>query len=319
MKPLDIIDPSTNRTAHGPNPRAPRLKDRLKTPHKRLPSWIKIRPKTDRNYERVRDLLKNHQTNTVCQEASCPNITECWGSGTATFMILGKHCTRGCKFCDVIKATPEKVDPTEPQRLANVVGTLDLKQVVITMVSRDDLADGGAHQMAQTVLKLREQDPNVKIELLVSDFAGNRESMKTVLSAGVDVMGHNVETVDRLHRRVRAKASLERSLSVLRQVDQFNPRPVVKTGFMVGVGETTEEIIELFHQVLEVGVDIVTIGQYLRPSLAHLPVERFYTPEEFDHLAEIGRELGFAHVEAGPLVRTSYKAFDQSKKLLEVK
>lgn len=319
MKLLNIIDPAVNRTADGPMPRPPRLKERLETPHKRLPAWIKIRPKTDPNYERVRDLLKNHQTNTVCQEASCPNITECWGSGTATFMILGKNCTRSCKFCDVANATPDKLDPHEPKRLARVVGTLGLKQVVITMVSRDDLDDGGAGQMAQTVLQLREQDPDVKIELLVSDFAGKRESMKTVLEAGVDVMGHNVETVSRLHRRVRAKATLAGSLAVLRQIDEFRPRPVVKTGFMVGVGETTEEIIELFHQLREVGVDLVTVGQYLRPSLAHLPVERFYTPEEFENLARIGREIGFAHVEAGPLVRTSYKAFDQSKKLLEAK
>jgi len=319
MKPLDIADPSVNRTAHGPEPRAPRLKDRLETPHKRLPRWIKIRPKTDPNYERVKDLLNANQMNTVCQEASCPNITECWGGGTATFMILGKHCTRGCKFCDVVKAIPDTVDPNEPQRLANVVGQLGLNQVVITMVSRDDLPDGGAAQMAATVTALREQDPNVKIELLVSDFAGNRESMNTVLESGVDVMGHNVETVGRLHRRVRAKATLPRSLSVLKQADQFRPRPIVKTGFMVGVGETEEEIVELFHQTREVGVDIITIGQYLRPSLAHLPVERFYTPEEFDHLAQIGREIGFAHVEAGPLVRTSYKAFNQSKKLLETK
>ncbi len=319
MKPQNIIDPNANRTADGPNPRVPRLKDRLETPHKRLPGWIKIRAKSDPGYERVRDLLNNHQTNTVCQEASCPNITECWGSGTATFMILGKNCTRSCKFCDVGSAVPDRVDPTEPERLAKVVGQLGLKQVVITMVSRDDLPDGGANQMAQTVVKLREQDPNVKVELLVSDFAGNQESMKTVLESGVDVMGHNVETVGRLHRRVRAKASIERTLSVLKQCSEFEPRPVVKTGFMVGLGETETEIIELFKQVREVGVDIVTIGQYLRPSLSHLPVERFYTPEEFEHLAKIGYEFGFAHVESGPLVRTSYKAFEQSKKLLDTK
>ena len=319
MKPLDLSNTSVNRTADGPDPRAPRLNDRLVTPHKRLPPWIKIRAKTDPNYERMRELLKQHQTNTVCQEASCPNITECWGGGTATFMILGKHCTRGCKFCNVIKAKPELVDPHEPDRLAKVVGKLGLNQVVITMVTRDDLEDGGASHVAQTVFKLRENDPKVKIELLVSDFGGNPEAMNTVLEAGVDVMGHNVETVGRLHQRVRAKASLERSLSVLKQADQFKPRPIVKTGFMVGLGEIEEEIIELFNQVRKAGVDIVTIGQYLRPSLSHLPVERFYTPEEFKQLAEIGRKIGFGHVESGPLVRTSYKAFSQSQKLLQAK
>jgi lipoic acid synthetase len=232
-------------------------------------------------------------------------------------MILGKHCTRGCNFCDVLKLKPKPVDPEEPERLARVVGQLGLRQVVITTVTRDDLPDGGASIFARTVELLRQQDKDVKVELLVSDFGGNKESLKTVLDAGADVMAHNVETVGRLHKRVRGAAKLDRSLDMLRYMSEYRPRPVVKTGFMVGLGETRDELVELMWQIHAAGVDVLTIGQYLRPSLAHLPVERFYRPEEFDELAAIGREIGLAHVEAGPLVRSSYKAFNQSRKLLE--
>jgi len=317
METVHIARQKRDYAADAPQPAAPPVKARLEVPHRKLPEWIRIRPKLHPNYDRVKNILRDNDLHSVCEEASCPNIRECWAEGTATFMILGKHCTRSCNFCDVLKLKPRPVDPAEPIRLAEVVGKLGLRQVVITTVTRDDLPDGGASVFAETVRRLREQDPEVRIELLLSDLAGNREALTTVLESGVDVMAHNVETVGRLHKRVRGAAKLDRSLQMLRHMSDYRPRPVVKTGFMVGLGETKDELVELMHQVHAVGVDILTIGQYLRPSLEHLPVERFYRPEEFEELAEIGRNIGLGHVEAGPLVRSSYKAFNQSRKFLE--
>ncbi|MCM2272549.1 MAG: lipoyl synthase, partial [candidate division Zixibacteria bacterium] len=297
--------------------KAPTMAERMNTPHTRLPRWITITPTSNPNYQRIRQTLKENGLHSVCQEASCPNIRECYGEGTATFMILGHHCTRGCNFCDVIKAQPLGLDTEEPARLAKVVAELRLKQVVITSVTRDDLPDGGASIFARTIELLRRQDKDVKVEFLVPDFGGNFDSAKIVLDSGVDVFAHNVETVARLHKRVRGAAKLDRSLAILRYAAEYRPRPVIKTGFMVGLGETKDEMVELMHQIYATGCDIVTIGQYLRPSLAHLPVERFLHPDEFVELAQIGKEIGFAHVEAGPLVRSSYKAFNQSKAILE--
>ena len=304
-------------SAHGATPKAPTVSERLATPHVRLPGWIKIRPKSGEGYERVRGTLKTHGLHSVCQEAACPNIRECYGEGTATFMILGDRCTRGCNFCDVIKAHPLGLDADEPRRLAEVVARLHLRQVVITSVTRDDLPDGGASIFAAVMRELRSRDPEVKVEFLIPDLRGDRNALAAIIESGVHVLGHNVETVGRLHKRVRGAAKLDRSLDVLRLISDYRPRPVVKTGLMVGLGETREEVIELLYQVNAAGVDIVTIGQYLRPSLAHLPVERFYHPEEFAELARIGREIGFAHVESGPLVRSSYRAFNQSRAILE--
>jgi lipoic acid synthetase len=312
-QPIDRFD------ASAPNPKAPPVKERLRVPHERLPEWIRIRPKSGPNFQRVWDILKDEGLHSVCQEAACPNIRECWDEGTATFMILGKHCTRGCNFCDVLKKLPEGLDLEEPKRLADAVARLNLKQVVITSVTRDDLPDGGASIFARTIELLRWQDKQVKIEVLVPDFAGNTEAMTTVLDSGVDVMAHNVETVARLHKRVRGAAKLDRSLEMLRFASTYSPRPVIKTGIMVGLGEIKDELVELMYQCRAAGVDIITIGQYLRPSLAHLPVERFYHPDEFAELARVGMdEVGLGHVEAGPLVRSSYKAFNQSKRLLEM-
>jgi lipoic acid synthetase len=291
--------------------------ERLKVPHKRLPSWFKARPKMSEEYNRVYSSLKAGGLHSVCQEASCPNIWECFNEGTATFMILGDKCTRGCNFCDVATGKPEGLDRDEPRRLAEVVGRLSLKQVVITSVARDDLADGGASIFVATMRELRTRDPHIKVEFLIPDFKGDYEAIATVIDSGVDVLAHNVETVQRLHRRVRGGARLDRSLDVLRYMSNYRPRPVVKTGLMVGLGETKDEIIELLHQIHAAGVDIVTIGQYLRPSLTHLPVECFYLPGEFEELAQIGKEIGLGHVEAGPLVRSSYRAFNQSRAILE--
>ena len=304
-------------SACGPAPKAPPVRERMAIPHQRHPEWIRITPTSTPNYERVRGILKQHRLHSVCQEASCPNIRECFGEGTATFMILGKRCTRTCNFCDVIKSKPEGLDLEEPARLADVVAMLGLKQVVITSVTRDDLPDGGAFIFARTIELLRRQDKNVRVEFLVPDFGGKFDSLDIVLDSGADVMAHNVETVGRLHKRVRGAAKLDRSLAMLRHMSDRRPRPVIKSGFMVGLGETTDELVELMHQVYAAGVDILTIGQYLRPSLAHLPIERYYHPDEFGRLADIGRQIGFAHVESGPLVRSSYKAFHQSRKILE--
>ncbi len=286
-------------------------------PQTALPRWMKISAHHGPNFSRVKSILKENGLHSVCQEAACPNIRECWDEGTATFMILGKHCTRSCNFCDVISAKPLGLDKDEPARVADVVAELKLKQVVITSVTRDDLPDGGASMFARTMELLRRQDKNVRVEFLVPDLAGNKEALKVILDSGVDVLAHNVETVGRLHKRVRAAAKLGRSLDMLRYASGYRPRPVVKTGLMVGLGETVDEIVELMHQIYATGTDIVTIGQYLRPSLQHLPVEKFYRPEEFEELAAIGKEIGFGHVEAGPLVRSSYRAFDQSRHLLE--
>lgn len=305
-------------SAHGIQPKAPKRSERADVPPSRLPRWMKITSRFGPNYSRVHSILAESGLHSVCQEAACPNIRECWDEGTATFMILGKYCTRNCNFCDVLHGAPDGVvDEDEPARLAKAVAELNLKQVVITSVTRDDLPDGGASIFARTIESLRRQDKFVKVEFLVPDFGGNERSIATVLDSGVDVFGHNVETVSRLHKRVRGAAKLDRSLEVLRFASNYHIRPIVKTGLMVGLGETVDEIIELLYQIRATGTDIVTIGQYLRPSAQHLPVERFYHPDEFAYLAKVGHEIGLGHVEAGPLVRSSYKAFTQSKNLLE--
>jgi len=304
-------------SAHGSTPKAPRKSERALVPPAKLPPWMKTTVSHGPNFARVGSILESYGLHTVCQEAACPNIRECWDQGTATFMILGKYCTRDCNFCDVLHGQPKGLDTDEPRRVAEVVAKLRLKQVVITSVTRDDLPDGGASIFARTIELLRRQDNDVRVEFLIPDLRGSFEALKIVLDSGVDVLGHNVETVGRLHKRVRGAAKLDRSLQILRWAAAYNPRPVVKTGLMVGLGETHEEIVELMHQVHDTGCDIVTIGQYLRPSLYHLPVERYYHPDEFVRLAELGREIGFGHVEAGPLVRSSYRAFDQSRALLE--
>lgn len=307
-------------SAHSENPKAPKKSVRRQTPHAKLPPWMKTTVSFGPNFNRVKSLLNEHGMHSVCQEAACPNIRECWDEGTATFMILGKYCTRNCNFCDVLSGQPIGLDKDEPKRLADSVASLNLKQVVITSVTRDDLPDGGASIFARTIELLRRQDKNVKVEFLIPDFGGNLKALDIVLDSGVDVLGHNVETVSRLHKRVRGAAKIDRSLGLLRYMNNYTNRPVVKTGLMVGLGETIDEVVELMYQIYATGCDIVTIGQYLRPSPDHLPVERYYHPDEFAELARIGmEEIGLAHVEAGPMVRSSYKAFNQSKKILESK
>ena len=278
-------------SAHGVQPKAPKKSERAQVPHAKLPRWMKTTAAHGPNFKRVKDILSEHGLHSVCQEAACPNIRECWDEGTATFMILGKYCTRGCNFCDVLKGLPKGLDEDEPRRLADVVTLLKLKQVVITSVTRDDLPDGGATIFARTIELLRRQDKNVQVEFLIPDLGGNYDSLKIVLDSGVDVLAHNVETVGRLHKRVRGAAKLDRSLQMLRWMHEYPKRPIVKTGIMVGLGETIDEVVELLQQIHATGCDLVTIGQYLRPSAEHLPVERYYRPEEFVELARIGKEI----------------------------
>lgn len=291
--------------------------NRAPGPVRRLPEWIKVSANFGPEYGRIKSILADNRLHSVCQEAACPNIRECFSEGTATFMILGNRCTRGCRFCNVKTAVPLDLDTDEPERLAKVVGELGLKQVVITSVTRDDLPDGGAGIFAETIRQLRLHDKNIQVEVLIPDLMGNMEALYIILEAAPDVFAHNVETVARLHRRVRPGAELKRSLDILARADKFKPRPIVKTGFMVGLGETQPEITELMHRIYDTGTQILTVGQYLRPTAGHMTEARFFHPDEFKQIAAIGYGIGFAHVEAGPLVRSSYKAFSQSQKLIE--
>lgn len=280
------------------------------------PKWLKINANFGTDYRRVRELLKEHGLHTVCQEASCPNMGECFESGTATFLILGQVCTRGCGFCDILKGQPTTHDLDEPERLAAAVAKLGLKHVVITSVTRDDLEDGGAAIFAQAVCKLRALDPQIRIELLVPDFAGSKRSIDMVLDSAPDIFNHNIETVLRLYGTVRPRADYHRSLSILKYAKGSAKVRLVKSGIFVGIGEYTDEIKETMRDIRDHGVDILTIGQYLSPSELHLPVEKFYHPDEFADFRVWGDEMGFRHVESGPMVRSSYRAAHQSSDLI---
>lgn len=282
------------------------------------PKWLMMNANFGSGYRRVRSLLKEHGLHSVCQEASCPNMSECFESGTATFLILGHVCTRGCGFCDILKGKPKIHDLGEPQRLASAVAKLGLKHVVITSVTRDDLDDGGAAIFAATVLKLREFDPNIQIELLIPDFQGLKSSVDLVLDAAPEIFNHNIETVPRLYKTVRPKMGYKRSLSILKYAKGSGKVKLVKSGIFVGVGERDEEIRQTMQDINDAGVDILTIGQYLSPSELHLPVLKYYPPEDFVKFKQWGDEMGFRHTESGPLVRSSYKASHQSANLIEV-
>jgi len=276
--------------------------------HKRKPAWLKVKPSWDENYRQVKKILSSAGLNTVCREANCPNIRECFGNGTATFLILGKICTRNCSFCNIQKGIPSEADLVEPAKIARVVGLLNLKYVVITSVTRDDLKDGGASVFAEAVNQIKKTSPEVKIEVLIPDFGGSEESLKTVLKAEPDVLSHNLETVKRLYPLVRKGADYNRSLGILNSVKNCNQALVTKSGIMVGLGEKWEEIIEAMQDLKEVKCDILTIGQYLSPSDNHLPIDRYYSPEEFEKLKQMAERLGFLGVHSGPLVRSSYLA-----------
>ena len=280
-------------------------------PSGRLPPWLKVRFPAGERYGQIKGLLRSRELHTVCEEARCPNIGECFNNGTATFMILGDICTRSCGFCAVTSGRPEGLDLMEPYRLARTADLLGLDYVVITSVNRDDLPDGGAGIFAACIRAIRARRPECQVEVLIPDFLGDREALAAVVEAKPFVLNHNIETVPRLYRRVQPKARYERSLALLAAVKEMDPAMLSKSGMMLGLGETQEEVRQVLGDLRGVGCDIVTIGQYLRPSQKHLPVERFVPPEEFAEIAEEGRRLGFRHVEAGPLVRSSYHAHRQ--------
>lgn len=277
---------------------------------KRLPSWFKQEIPDWEKVRGLKDLFRQSRLHTVCESAHCPNMGECWGRGTATFMILGDICTRACRFCAVPAGKPSEVDSGEPRNVALAIQRMNLKYVVLTSVARDDLADEGAEQFAQTITEIRRLSPHVKIEILIPDFSGRRENLKIVTGAKPEVVSHNIETVFRLSKKVRPQADYQRSLGVLKMFKELDPVIFTKTSFMVGLGETRGEIEELMGDLIGTGCDILTIGQYLSPSPSkrHVPVEHFVSPEEFDSYKTLGLKLGFKYVLSGPLVRSSYIA-----------
>ena len=272
------------------------------------PEWLKVRLPTGPTYENLRRLMRSKELHTVCEEAHCPNMAECWGAGTATFMILGDTCTRSCGFCAVKTGRPGVVDGDEPRRVGEAVARMGLGHAVVTSVNRDELPDGGAEIFAETIREIRRQSPGTTVEVLIPDFVGRPESLDAVLAARPEILNHNVETVPRLYPRVRPQARYERSLEVLRRTKQRAPDLVCKSGIMVGLGETRDEVVATMRDIASQGTDILTVGQYLRPSPVHLPIERYWEPSEFDDLRDAGMTMGFRHVEAGPLVRSSYHA-----------
>jgi lipoic acid synthetase len=286
-------------------------------PNERRPDWLRVRLPVGDNYNDLKNLMRSKSLHTVCEEARCPNMGECWANRTATFMILGSVCTRSCGFCAVATGRPMALDWEEPRRVAEAVTQMGLNHVVVTSVNRDELHDGGATLFAATIRWIRRMNPECAVEVLTPDFKGSREALKVVMDAKPDVFNHNVETVPRLYRRVRPQAVYERSLEVLAWAKEMYPEKPTKTGFMLGLGETHDEIVALLRDIRAHNVDIVTIGQYQRPSPQHLPIERYATPDEFRDYARIGREMGFRNVYSGPLVRSSYHAWDQVKQIAD--
>ncbi len=279
-------------------------------PKTRRPEWLRVRAPGGENWRDVKSLVESLRLHTVCESARCPNVGECWNQRTATFMILGNVCTRRCGFCAVQKGAPLPVDYGEPTRVAEAAAALGLRYAVITSVNRDDRKDGGAEMFALTIRAIRERIPVCKVEVLIPDFQGSHAAMDMVLEAAPDVLNHNLETVKRLYRQARSGARYERSLEILAYAKAARPSIPTKSGIMVGLGETMDEALEAMRDLREHRVDILTVGQYLQPGRQHLPVTRYVTPPEFDQLRQAGREMGFSHVESGPLVRSSYHAAD---------
>lgn len=299
LKTLPIVDP---------------LMINAETPQRRHPAWIKARIPSGGNYTELKKLMRDLQLHTVCEEARCPNIGECWNNRTATFMILGDVCTRRCMFCAVKKGNPNgNVDTDEPRRIGEAVGYLKLKHIVITSVNRDDLNDGGASVFAECIAEARKHRPGCTVEVLIPDLEGNWDALAVIVKARPEVLNHNTETVPRLYRRVRPYANYQQTLTLLKIGKQLDTQMLTKSGLMVGLGETVTELLETMQDIRNTDCDILTIGQYLSPSPRHLPIQRYYTPEEFDELKEAGLEMGFRHVESGPLVRSSYHAGEQAR------
>ena len=280
-------------------------------PTTRRPEWLRVKASFGPNYTDLKGIMRGLDLHTVCEEAGCPNIYECWEDREATFLILGQKCTRRCGFCDVETAKPDAVDEDEPRRIAEAVKAMDLRYVVLTGVARDDLPDGGAAIWAASIRAIREALPGCKVEVLPPDFKGHREAIATVIDAEPDVFAHNLETVRRLHKRIRPGFDYDLTLDALRLAKELRPAQVTKSNLILGMGERPEEVAEALRDLRDGDVDLMTIGQYLQPTKFHLPVDRWVTPEEFAEHARAGEEMGFAHVEAGPLVRSSYHAGKQ--------
>lgn len=289
--------------------------DKLDTTPIRRPSWIKVTAPSGDTYQWLKDLMQKKELHTVCEEAGCPNIGECWGSGTATFLVLGDICTRSCGFCDVMHGKPKPIDWGEPERVARAVQAMGLKHAVITSVNRDERKDGGAPIFAMIIEKIREYQPGCSVEVLIPDFKGSIDALKIVMDAQPEILNHNVETVPRLFKQVQPQDHYEWSQMTLENAKKLDPEVLTKSGIMVGLGEEIEEVKEVMQDLASWGVDILTIGQYLQPSRKHLAIQRYYEPDEFKALEEFGLALGFKWVESAPLVRSSYHAGEQVRAL----
>ncbi len=290
----------------------------MSTPLERKPDWLKIKLTTGENFKEIKNMMRDKTLHTVCEEAKCPNIHECWANRTATFMILGDICTRACRFCAVNSGLPTELDLQEPERVAEASEQMGLKHVVVTSVARDDLADGGSSIFAATIRAIRKRLPMCGVEVLIPDFLGNEESLRTVLAAKPDILNHNIETVERLSDKVRSKAKYSRTLELLERSKKIAPEIPTKASIMLGLGEEWSEILQTMDDLRAVGCNIMTIGQYLQPSVKHLKVKKYYTPEQFAELKIEGMKRGFSHVESGPLVRSSYHAHEQVKSAQQV-
>ncbi|MBA12006.1 MAG: lipoyl synthase [Gammaproteobacteria bacterium] len=279
-------------------------------PIERKPKWLRIKSQNSSKFRELKEIVSHKKLHTVCEEAMCPNIQECWSHGTATFMLLGSVCTRACKFCAVDTGNPKgQIDAKEPEKVANSIAQMNLKYAVLTSVNRDDLEDGGAMHFAQTVVSIKKKAPGVIIEALVPDFLGKRESIETLLDSNVEVFAQNLETVNRLTHQVRDhRAGYEQTLEVLAYAKTYSPKTISKTSLMLGLGESEDELLESFNDIRSAGVDVLTLGQYMRPTINHLPVERWYSPEEFQYMKKLALDIGFKEVASGPLVRSSYRA-----------
>lgn len=286
-----------------------------KREQKQKPDWIRIKLTTGENYSKIKNMMHSKALHTVCEEAHCPNIYECWANRTATFMILGNVCTRACRFCAVKTGVPTELDLQEPVRVAEATEHMGLRHCVVTSVARDDLKDGGASIFAETIYAIRHRIPLCTVEVLIPDFMGNWEALKLVMNAKPDILNHNIETVERLSDQVRAKAKYDRSLELLRRAKEMQPNIPTKSGIMLGVGEEWSEILQTMDDLRNIDCNIMTIGQYLQPTKTHLFVEKYYTPEQFAELKDEGLKRGFSHVESGPLVRSSYHAHEQAQLL----
>jgi lipoic acid synthetase len=313
INPNEITDPNPR---HGVRGSARHNPDGVVGP--RRPPWIKVRAPSGETYEFVRQQMRSKSLHTVCEEARCPNLGECWGAGTATFLMMGDTCRRSCGFCDIKTGMPAPLDWGEPMRIARAVKAMNLKHVVITSVNRDERLDGGAPIFAMVIKAIRKIHNGCSIEVLIPDFKGNPDALQIVMNAQPEILNHNVETVPRMFRKVQPQDEYEWALTTLGNAKKMDPLVLTKSGIMLGLGETFDEVVEVMRDLAEVGVNILTLGQYLQPSRKHLPIDRYYEPGEFDELQRIGKELGFLWVEAGPLVRSSYRAEQQVRTLSQL-